>query len=205
VDGQEAMDTITKWLVPLVGGKGFVRSENSEYFIRPISDGRQSIGMAISDYRPLVEVALIVTVRLHAVEHVFHLFSGVDPEYQGLSSTIITPFHYFVGGPSRIEAHRVADLLAIVGTWKEPIHAEVLAYLDSATDVVSLDRLVNVNNEILDITYPPYSFMHHIIVAKLAANPNYDNLVSFHRLEMRDMGYETELYDRLVDYLSSQS
>ena len=85
------------------------------------------------------------------------------------------------------------------------MHAEVLPYLDSATDVVSLDRLVNVNNEILDITYPPYSFMHHIIVAKLAANPNYDNLVSFHRLEMRDMGYEAELYDRLVDYLSSQS
>lgn len=205
MDGQEAMDTITKWLVPLVGGKGFVRSKNSEYFIRSISDGRQSIGIAISDYRPLVEIALIVTVRLEAVENVFHLFSGVDPEYRGLSSTIITPFHYFTGGSAEIKVRTIEELVAIFDTWQERMHAEVLPYLDAVTDVASLDRYINVKNDILDITQPPYSFMHHIVVAKLAANPNYDNLVSLHRSEMRDMGYETELYDRLVDYLSSQA
>jgi hypothetical protein len=150
VDRQNATDVLVNWLTPLLGEAGFERADGGEYFIRLIPGGRQAIGMAVWDYNPLVEVALLVTVRLRAVEEVFHLFTGADLEHQGFSSTIITPFYYCAGGPERVKAQRVEDLFSVFGTWEEPLHAEVLPYLDLAKDVVSLDRLLNVTHDILD-------------------------------------------------------
>jgi hypothetical protein len=146
----------------------------------------------------------LVAVRLNAVEDVFHLFSGAFPEHQGLSNTIVTPLNYFAGGPSRIKVHNMEELVGACGSWESPLRVKVLPYLNRAKDVISLDAFVNVTNEIFDITNPPSCFIHSIIIAKQAANPNYNHLVSHHRAEMRDMGYETDEYDRVVDYLNKQ-
>lgn len=199
------MASLSAWLDRVLHANGFTRIGGGDYFVRSLAGGRQAIGMAVWDYNPRVEIALTVSVRLEAVERVFHLFSGADPDYHNLSSTIVTPFHYFARGPSRVTAERIEDLHAVFDAWEVVLHAEVLPYLDRATDVGSLDTLVNVTNDVLDIANPPYSFMHHLIIAKLAANPAYDHLIANHRSELRDMGYETDLYDKLVDYLGVSS
>src|SRR5690242_14384976 len=103
-------------LSAMLQGTGFTHARGSEYFVRPIATGRQSIGMAIWDRQSSVDVALLVSVRLDAVEDVFHKFSGAYPEHRSLSSTVTTPLNYFVGGPDRVRFNRLEDLSATLRT-----------------------------------------------------------------------------------------
>jgi hypothetical protein len=202
VDNREAMDALTRWITPLVKEAGFVRIAESEYYSRWIPDGKQSIGIAVWDYNPLVEVTITASIRLDEVEEVFHLFSGSLPEHRGFSHTVVTPFNYFSGGPPRVKAQAEVELAPVLANWEQSLHNEILPYFNFATNATSLDKLVNIDNEILDITLPPYSFMHHIILARIAKNDSYFDLVANHRSEMEDMNCNAELYDRLVEYLS---
>jgi hypothetical protein len=197
-----AMEILVRELTNLLGNIGFVYP-GGEYLVRPIPGGRQSIGLAVWDYSPAIDLTLLVSVRIDAVLRIYHRFSGVVPGYEELSNTIGTTLNWFVGGPAKIRVTQPQELQATLNAWREPICAEVLPYLASAQSVLELDRLINIQRDILDVAHPPHSFMHHIIVAKLACNPGFDELVSFHREEMRDMGYSHELYDHLVVYLQT--
>jgi hypothetical protein len=203
VTAEEAKTILGERLTAILRDTGFTPTTSNEAFVRPLAAGRQSIEVAFWDRRPSVDITLLVSVRLDAVEDVFHRFSGAYAEHRSLSSTVTTSLNYFVGGPSKVRFNRPEDLSATLDAWEGPMRTEVLPYLDSARDVPSLDRLVNTTRDILNIQHPPSDLMHHIILAALASNPAFDRLVAQHRAELRDIGCPPELYEKLVGYLTS--
>lgn len=203
MDAVRAMEIIVRELETMLSGAGFTHESESESLTRPLAGGRQSIGIALWDRASAVDLSLLVAVRLNAVEDIFHRFSGAQPEHRILSDTIVTPFNYFVGGPSKVRLVNEEELQTTLAAWREPMLAEVLPYLDTAQDVATLDKVVNIDRDILNILNPPHGEIGHIILAKLARNPEYRRLVDWYRAEIVDIGMDAGEYERVVEYLDT--
>jgi hypothetical protein len=197
--------TLAEWLLMHSQHFDFVEEavDDSElFFKRHMPDGSQALKVAVWDRCPFIKFCCLISVRLDRVEAIYHLFSGSRPTSHAMSSTIVTSLNYFVGGPAENVISKSEELIDLLSSWDEPMRTEVIPYLAFATDIKSLDRLINsVPMEVLDITRTPYSLMHHIILAKLAHNANFDQLVDSHREELRDLHCDGSSYEHLVDHL----
>lgn len=123
---------------------------------------------------------------------------GTREGYRDLSDTIVTRFSHFFGGPSRTRVGTSDELRATLNAWAAVMQSKVLPYLDEAKDVVVLDRMVNQEAIIPDTTLPPDCYMEHIILAKLAENPRFDDLATDHMDRLIRGGYSTDQYDALL-------
>lgn len=195
---------VADWLTGELGELGFVHRPNDEYVVRRMPQGRQDVGIAVWDRSRGVELSLILSVRIDAVEAMYHRFSGVLPEFQALSSTVVTPFHYFAGGPERTTVATVEELAAVTQNWEQPLRNEVIPYFKEVVDVVSLDHLVNTTNDILDVTNLLDSYIHKIILAKVAGNPKLSTLVELHRPVLDALDSDSSMYDTVLEYLVRQ-
>lgn len=198
-----AQQRLTDWLLEQLDGMEFAPSADNEYLVRHMPSGQQYIGMIIRDLSSvMVELSLLVAVRLDAVEEIYHRFSGASPEHRSYSKTVVTPLNYFIGGQESTRITSDAELESTLKSWEQRLISELLPYLRTAVDVVSLDHCVNITHDVMDITNPPASYVHHIILAKLAGNPGLADIAALHRHILTSLGCDTDVYDAVLGYLS---
>ena len=182
----------------------FRLNKSEEAFWRAVPTGRQKLFIPLVDYRPEFVVSLTVGLRIDQVEDTFNLFSGAVGKDQKLTLTTITPLDYFTG-PEEAE-YRVVDeaqVNAVVQRLQIVIETAIRPFLEEHQNVASIDRALNVEQrDRFDISQPLSHAMHSVIVARLAGNPAYPELLR--RYEEQLAGFLPQMKDqftRLVAYL----
>jgi hypothetical protein len=182
----------------------FRLNKSEEAFWRAVPMGRQKLFVPVVDYRPEFVVSLTVGLRIDQVEDVFNLFSGAVGKDQKLTLTTIAPLDYFTG-PEEAEYRVVeeAHVNAVVQRLKAVIETAIRPFLEEYQDVASIDRALNVEQrDRFDITAALSHAMHSVIVARLAGNTAYPELVRGYEEQLA--GFLPQIKDqftRLVAYL----
>jgi hypothetical protein len=181
---------------------GFVLRRSDELWVRRIPAGSQSVSVAIYDYAPEFEFEPTFGIRLDAVEEIRHRFSGVAPDQQDLSSTTLTSSSFVLGidtfaasSDSGVEstAERIAGLILDRG----------LNFFDRYQDLTAIDRALNVDRIAdFDSINPGAQARTAVIVARLAGNPEFEQLVAEKAaLGLRYASPTASSYADLVAYL----
>lgn len=208
---QELRDLLYQHLGSILAGSGFRLKKREEAFTRIIVDGRQILGVPLWDYKPIFKFSLNVGIRLESVEAMFHKFSGTSPELQPLNYTVVTRLDYFAPDiPKQIHVTSKAEVESVFVNLSTVIRDRIIPFLDRHKDLTSLDALANPDEEPpvkFDITRNPAGAMHAIILAYLAKNGSFKDILSKKRSEVG-----SELCDevahpfhQLVDYLLSSA
>ncbi|HWB84012.1 MAG TPA: hypothetical protein VG675_07720 [Bryobacteraceae bacterium] len=198
----ETKTAIAQALAPLFPGFRYVQEEGFE---REIPGGSQKISLPVSDYGAFSKFSLVFCVRLNAVEQILDRFSGSPPEYQSMTVTSMTPLAYFFPDKSGTKQYRIEtpsdlrNVVAELATRKD----EFLRFLDTHRDVRALDAAMNSpGGAAFDNSNQPYRAMHAVILARLAKNERFDEIVKQYRTEAQEWHKESrDQYERLVEYL----
>lgn len=200
---QEMKNLIFQELTLALSETDFRLKKSEDSFIRMIPGGRQMLGLPFWDYHPEFEFSLVMSIRLEAVEDIFHLFSGTPPKYQAMGDTTITPLVHFTGEPAKYKVTTADEVKAAFGGLTGVIREKIVPFFDEHKDVKSLDRAVNWRQPGIDITQPPWGPVNSIILAHLAGNPDFERLVAKHRSEMHLGADVDHPFNRVVAYLKN--
>src|ERR1700729_687774 len=107
---QEMASLNFEMLSGILSGTDFRLKKSEDGFVRRIPGGRQMLGIPLWDYNPEFEFSLNICIRLDAVEHVFHRFSGSPRKYHSMSFTTITRLEHFARGPGKYKVTTEGDV-----------------------------------------------------------------------------------------------
>jgi hypothetical protein len=201
VNRQQVLNLIYERLSRTLHLTGFKLNRKAEGFVRRIPQGRQEIGVPLTDYNPLFRFSLVICIRLDPVEEVFHLFSGALPKDQSLSSTSITRLSYFGCPQQSFDVSEPTDIETAFELLDPLVKTQIVPLLDNTQSVAVLERRVN-DEAGFDITRHPPKGMHGVILAHLTKNPNWEALVHRYQQEMASFAPDVrEEYERLVEHL----
>jgi hypothetical protein len=215
----EIGDLIYEGLNGVVAKHGFRLNRKDEGFNRRIPDGKQCLGVPLVDYNPVFIFSLTLTTRLNAVEDIFNLFSGSPPKYHSITVTTITQLDYFTKKTkTEYKVTTEAEVSQAIHDLTPIIESQIIPFFDLHQDVVAWDKAVNSqSNDIcgnsslladrcnsVDGSNQPYRGMHAVILACLAGNPAFEEIV--HRLQEFFKGWDeaTEKLTKLADHLKQQ-
>jgi hypothetical protein len=206
----ELNQRIGEVLVPR-GYRFTMLDKHTEGFVRAGDGIRHSIIIPMWDHAPAFEFSLTTCIRVEAVEAISNLFSGVCPEYHSSSDTCVINLPALVPHLDRLTVYDAATIRQAVDQLAPHITDRILPFLDSHRDVRSLDRLMNQGIPPEQVwgmegwgSWLLWYAMSAIILARLAQNPDFDELVDRYRHETRDFDDDDkERYEKLVEHLRS--
>jgi len=199
---QEVKNLIFSELTNILAGTGFRLKKSEDAFVRKILGGRQTLGLPLWNYNPEYVFSLNICIRLDAVEAIFHLFSGIEPKYQPMGHTTITPAEYFINGDAKFKVATAEGVITACRQLDQIIRGKIIPFFDGHQDVPALDRGVNRQSPSIDITQPPCGQMVSVILAHLAQNADFERLVTKHRTDMQISSDTDHPFNRLVEYLT---
>ena len=178
--------------------------KSAEALVRKIPGGRQELGIPLVAYAPEYFFSFVMCIRIDVVEDIFHLFSkSPTPHDRSMSTTTITRLEYFTGGSKEIKVVTAEDVTAAISNLSETITSKIIPFFDSNLSVQSLDQSVNGPKPGFDITRNPSGAMHSVILAHLADNPDFRNIVDRHRAKMQLASDTDHQFNSLVKHLES--
>jgi hypothetical protein len=202
---QQVRDALYRELQPLLPGWKLVKKD--EAFVRPISGGRQTLGIAIVDYKPEFRFSLVLTTRLDAVENIFNQFNSAPAAYHSLTVTSITQLDYFFADeppPKQFSVYSEADIVAAVQQLAPLLRDRILPFFDSHRDIAALDAAMNGGDPQFDKSNPVTRNMHALVLARLAGNPRFEQLVSSYEDAMKHFVEAAKQgFPEIVAYLRS--
>jgi hypothetical protein len=217
----EVRNLIYEGLKGVLEDHGFRLNRKQEGFVRRIPDGKQCIGVPLVDYNPTYIFSLTLTTRLEAVQSILNLFSGSPPQYHSITVTTITQLEYFTKKKTKTEYEVVteADVNKAIAELTPLVHGKVIPFLDQHQDVASWDKAVNsTSNDVcgdssmltdrcnsVDNSNHPYRGMTAVVLAHLARNPNFEEIVRRLRDFYQGSMEATDKLTRLVDYLNQHT
>jgi hypothetical protein len=206
----EVLKIVHAELGSALSGTEFKLVKREEGFVRRIPGGKQVLGIPLVNYEPVFIVGLIACIRLEAVEDIFHLFSGSPTrEYQLMSFTTGTPLRYFAAGASEFKIGSHDELLTALDSAAAIVRSKILPFFEMHQDVQSLDATINnggVARQDIEMRHEPAGAMRAVILAHLAGNSNFEQLVARRRSEMGVAEDNHEhMFNRLVVYLRDQT
>jgi hypothetical protein len=201
MNNKEMKNLIFEMLATVLSGTDFQLKKSEDGFVRKIPGGRQMLGVPLWDYNPEFEFSLNICIRLDSVEDVFHRFSGAPPKYHAMGFSMMTRLQYFTGGTG-IYRVKTADDVAVAETvLSAVIRKNVVPFFAANEDVKSLDETVNGSTSGIDITVNPPGAMHAVLLARLAQNLNFEQIILKHRNAMQLPADATHPFNNLVNYL----
>jgi hypothetical protein len=212
----EVRDLIYKGLAGMLVTQGFRLNRKHGGFVRRIPDGTQCVGVALADYSPAYIFSLSLSTRLESVQSILNLFSGSPPRYHASTVTAITQLDYFSKKPKTEYAVRTAaDISSAILDLEPTVRERIIPFLDRHQDVMAWDKAVNsTSNDVcgggtlsdrcdsVDNSNHPYRGMTAVVLAHLAGNPDFEEIVRRLRDFYRGSSEATEKLTRLVDYLT---
>ncbi len=169
----------------------YVRKEESKLIYRlDFYDGyRKDVGYTVSPS---------LAIRIDRVEHIYHQVSGFEPKYQKDTPTIWPTINDLRKGDEGYEY--LLDTHKDINPLSEKlfvIFREIaLPFLEENSSIEAIDRLLNADpqNENNFFCIPQHRYFRGTIVAKLAKNDRYDQVVRV---------YWDELAHFLPEYLNN--
>jgi hypothetical protein len=215
----EVRNLIYEGLKGVLEDHGFRLNRKQEGFVRRIPDGKQCIGVPLVDYNPTYIFSLTLTTRLEAVQTILNLFTGSPPQYHSITVTTITQLDYFTKKKTEYKVETEADISNAIVDLTPLAHGEIIPFLDQHQDAVSWDRAVNSNsNDVcgdssmltdrcnsVDNSNHPNRGMAAVVLAHLAGNPNFEDVVRRLRNFYEGSRDATDKLTRLVDYLNQRT
>lgn len=202
---QEVRDLIYTGLNKVLSSSGFRLMKGEGAFIRQISNGTQMIYVSLADYNPIFVFSLAIGIRLNAVEDIFNMFSGADEKHQKQTKTTLTPLSYFTEGhrkdytvSNEIEIDSaISELTVLIGS-------KIIPFLETYQDVLSIDAAIHTQKlPNFDVNIFANYAMHSIIIACLAGNSRYKELVAEYENAMKNYTeFDKKRYAQLVSYLN---
>jgi hypothetical protein len=205
---QEVRDFIYAKLSKVLLSAGFRLNKGEGAFVRKITNGFQKIFVPLVDYNPIFVFSLTIGIRLDAVEDIFNRFSGADDKGQKQTLTTITQLTYFTEG--RRKDYRVSTPIEIENAFSElntVIDSNILPFLERYRDIQSLDAAINTEKlPGFDSSTLISHAMHSIILARLAGNNRYNELVIEYDNALKGYPpFDRERFARLVSFLNDLS
>ena len=202
---KEMKDMILQGLADILSQTDFQLKKSEDAFFRKIPGGKQMLGLPLWDYNPQFEFSLNICIRLDAAEEIFHEVSGTPPKYRSMSFTTNTPFGRFTKGPTNFKVITAEEVAAAARLLSPVIRERIIPFFDEYKDVKELDRGVNCQEPGIDSTHFPWRAMHSIILAHLAGNKDFDDLVAKHRSTMQLSPETDHPFNKMVEYLKIHS
>jgi hypothetical protein len=215
----EVKNLIYESLKGMLEAHGFRLNKKQEGFVRRIPDGKQYIGIPLVDYNPTYIFSLTLTTRLETVQSILNLFTGSPPQYHAITVTTITQLDYFTKKKTEYKVATEADISNAIVDLTPLAHGKIIPFLDQHQDVVSWDKAVNSpNNDVcgdssmltdrydsVDNSNHPYRGMTAVVLAHLAGNPTFDDIIRRLRNFYQGSREATDKLTRLVDYLNQRT
>lgn len=201
---------INNYSASAIAASGFRLKKSAGVFVRKIPGGRQTICISLVDYNPKFILATPVCIRLDAVESIFNLFSGCLPKYHAMTETTITQLEYFTSGRLRkYEVENETELANALADLSAAMTEKIIPLLNELQDCCALEKLVSAQSKLqpqirrvqFDSTQHPSGAMHAVILAHLAENPDFEQIVSRFQQELNLPGNSDHEFNRLVQYL----
>jgi len=197
---QNVLRAIRSQLKHLLMPLGFKACKDGEGFDRKIEGGKQHFGIALCRNGLRFEFAPVTSMRLDIVENISNLFSGTPEDLRSGTMTMVVLPDILTGVERMYPATTQDEIAASVDEVERLLIETVIPFLDAHQDLKSIDRAMNKNG--LDTSFHPWRAVHSLIVAHLAGNPRFDELVSRYRDEMlNEPPQERAKYDEVVNYL----
>ncbi len=202
----DVRETVYESLAPLLVPKGFKLHDREEYR-RVLRGVRQTVSLRLVDYAPTFKFTLDFFFRVEAAETILQQFIEVLPQFRQVRETCCVTLDQLVpSAGEEIVVKNNRSLQKALSELKPALERDVLPFLDSHQDLNSIDHLMNSSctREWFAHAYGPDSSMNSVIVARLAGNPDWEQLVSTHRQRLRGNVSDESLatYERLVQHLS---
>ncbi len=193
--------------------RGYKYFKSKHSFESPHIDGYKFIGIGFYNYFPIYELSLIFGVRINIVENIYHTAfpEKISDGEKKNTITFTTSYGRLHNIPNysyeRIRSKEDIETIALKVT--DFFNKEGFKYLDDYSDIKKMNEAMNSNPSMRSIHISDmYGQLNYkaVIVAKLANNPRYNELVEFYRQEfypLRDAEQLREKYDQLVDHLKT--
>lgn len=196
---QQVKELIRRTLTSILAPKGFKKGEDG--FVREFQGGTQRIGVALYDFDPEFEFSLNFSIRLDEADELMHRFSGSPPKYHSETYTASILLDYFTGGtPSQFTVNTESEIMTKVNGLAPLLQNRIIPMLDQLMDAGALSRAIN--HDAIDKSNHPYRGMAGIILARLAGDADFEQLVARYDGEMSRMPLaEREKFRKLADYL----
>jgi hypothetical protein len=187
---------------------GWKLSKKDEGFVRQTPWGRQRILVPIWNYRPEYLFSFVLTTRLDAAEEIFNLYSGVAAHLQAQTPTTMTQLSYFFDGAAQTKRFSVTterDISDAIDSLAPLLSSRILPFLDTHRDATSIDAGLNGDDKGFDTSDLASRGLHAVIVAHLANNPRFEDIVQAHRLAFEKMDVRArEGFAAVVKHLRDQ-
>jgi hypothetical protein len=204
MNADEVRDAVYDSLAPLLVPKGF--EVHDQRYRRVLREVRQTVRAHVVNFAPRFEFALAFCVRAEAAEAVLQQFVDVPPQFREMTETCCVTMDQLVPGLGRrIAVNNKRSLRHALAELIPALDQVVPQFLETHQDLHGIDRLLNGSTrEWFASAQPPYYSMNAVIVARLAGNPEFDQLVSTHRERLRGNVADETLatYERIVQRLA---
>lgn len=160
--------------------------------------------LPLVDYNPIFIFSLTICIRMESVEEVFNMFSGLPSKYYSTTMTTITRLESFTGNQGEYKVVAAEDIASAGRVLSAVIRDKILPFLNHHQDIAALDKAVNREHPGIDSTQNPTGAMHSVILAHLARNKDFDQLVAKHRTSMQQFDPDIiRPFNELVEYLKA--
>ena len=153
-------------------------------------------------YPPSWIICPCAAVRFDAVEDIFHRTSGFRPEFHKGTDTIGIEMWRDYGDEYRIRINEPYQAQEATDRVLQSFHDIADPYFAKLSGLKAVDSALNDHptERCIDQVEPFFRCTHGLIVAKLTARTNYDELVSIYRatLEKYMNGFQLPTFDALV-------
>lgn len=203
----ELLNALYEQLKGKLSDAGFRLVKREQAFKRKTATGSQHIVIPVWNYSPLFRFTLLASVRVDAVEDVFHRCSGEPDEIHSESSSLTTPFAYF-SNEDEFSVTSVEEASDATRKIIPIIRSSILPHLNETEDVYAIDRLLNTSRNAASLVNrirPESSLPRALIAAKLSGNPAFAELISEYSAELKDYDPDVrKVFDDVVDFLVEQ-
>ena len=216
-------DRILEGLKEAFAESGFRVNKSKGSLRRRIPGGWQEAGLALHNYHPIYNIALHGCIHLNAVNEILNPFYGMEPRYWKDSVTTVAQMEYFTGGVvARYEVSSEEDIAVALKELFALVPEKMIPFFDQHCDVAALDRSLHAHIASSDYQEPAgqderayrrtingMNIQHRaasgIIIAHLAANPNFEKVVAHYCKELGvSPGASENKFNQLAKLLRTQ-
>jgi len=196
--------SIAEALVPALSVTGFRFKKSASVFARKIDGGSQELSLAIIDCNPVFKFSLSLCVRLDSVQDITNKFSGAPVEYHETTLTSITQLEHLGLTPNtshgaQFTVRSESELIAILPHLTEIVRSKVMPFFEKYITIDAINEGLNppgaerdaferpwpCGRQAFDATNYPYRAMTAIVVAHLAKDPRFSQLLPAYRSQLR--------------------
>jgi hypothetical protein len=207
---KDARKKLLAVLKPRMQERGYRLQSVSDRFVRSVGDFSYRYHTRFLNGSQGVEVEPEIGIRSEAVEYIFHKTSTYAPQYHSGTPTIGASLVNLEGVDLmtyRCPVTTDDDVLPVADKLMVLFETKAIPYFERYGSLEAIDHLLN---DRLDERVPGCSFglpreTRGLIVAKLVARPNYQELVEFYRSRIVKVssGFHVPQFEALVASLET--